>query len=81
MRTVAAFASWNSGAVLIGVADDGSVVGVPPADMDKVPAPLPRRSEPMSRPNRTTPCVGSSTKVATSWQSKSLAARNGTPST
>ncbi|WP_433054265.1 AlbA family DNA-binding domain-containing protein [Dactylosporangium sp. CS-033363] len=36
MRTVAAFASWNSGTILVGVNDEGSVVGIPPADRDKV---------------------------------------------
>lgn len=36
MRTVAAFASWNSGIILIGISDEGSIVGVPAADKDKV---------------------------------------------
>jgi len=34
LKTVAAFASFNSGTILVGVEDDGEVVGVPAADRD-----------------------------------------------
>ncbi|PWR12618.1 ATP-binding protein [Micromonospora sicca] len=36
LKTVAAFASWNSGTVLVGIDDDGQVVGVPADDRDKL---------------------------------------------
>ncbi|MGC5332864.1 RNA-binding domain-containing protein [Micromonospora sp. DT62] len=36
LKTVAAFASWNSGTVLVGIDDDGQVVGVPLDDRDKL---------------------------------------------
>jgi predicted HTH transcriptional regulator len=32
---VAAFASFNSGTILVGVDDDGVIVGVPGADRDR----------------------------------------------
>ena len=34
LKTVAAFASFNSGTILVGVEDDGEIVGVPAADRD-----------------------------------------------
>jgi hypothetical protein len=34
LKTVAAFASFNSGTLLVGVEDDGEIVGVPAADRD-----------------------------------------------